>query len=115
MIGLFAYYQNPAAATPADDATLVPCPATAARLVLFHSGAVTLNGVEIGMHQLGLAIAALKPPPSEVCYAQEYSVYQSVDMGSALEVLVFAKMPISLYTDITFSRRIAKIGGTSTN
>jgi hypothetical protein len=80
--------------------------------VQLHSGAVTLNGIEIGIDKLGTAIGALKPPPTEVCFAQENPADQSADLGSAVEVLIFAKMPISVYTDVTFSRRKVRIGGT---
>jgi hypothetical protein len=109
MTGALLLFDSVTWAAPSDDAILAPCPVTAARLVLLHSGAVTLNGVEVGIGKLGPAIAALKPPPSEVCYTQENPADQSPDLGSALEVLIFAKMPISIYTDINFSRRIARM------
>jgi hypothetical protein len=80
-----------------------------------HSGAVTLNGMEIGIDKLGTAIGALKPRPTEVCYAQEDPADQSAKLGSAMEVLIFAKMAISLYTDVTFSRRKGRIGGATPN
>ena len=115
MIGTFLLLERFVSAAPSDDATLAPCPATAARLVLLHSGAVTLNGIEVGIDKLGPEIAALKPLPSEVCYAHENPADQSPNIGSALEVLIFARMPISLYTDLTFSRRTARMGGTTSN
>jgi hypothetical protein len=115
MIGPFLLFQRLVSAAPSDDATLAPCPASAARLVLLHSGAATLNGIEVGIDKLGPAIAALKPLPSEVCYAQENPADQSPNIGSALEVLIFATMPISLYTDLTFSRRTARVGGRTSN
>lgn len=115
MIGTFLLLERLVSAAPSDDAILAPCPATAARLVLLHSGAVTLNGIEVGIDKLGPEIAALKPLPSEICYAQENPADQSPNIGSALEVLIFARMPISLYTDLTFSRRAARMGGTTSN
>jgi hypothetical protein len=115
MIGAFPFFDTLVSAAPSDDAIIAPCPATAARLILLHSGAVTLNGVEVGIDKLGLALAALKPRPSEVCYTQENSGDQSPNLGSALEVLIFAKMPISVYTDVNFSRRIARMGGAGPN
>ena len=115
MTGAFLLFDSVTWASPSDDAILAPCPVTAARLVLLHSGAVTLNGLEIGIDKLGPAIAALKPFPSEVCYTQESPADHSPNLGSALEVLIFAKMPISLYTDMTFSRRIARMGGAPPN
>jgi hypothetical protein len=115
LLGLSLQFESPVSGAPADEATLVPCPATGARLVLMHSGAVTLNGMEIGIDKLGTAIGALKPRPTEVCYAQEDPADQSAKLGSAMEVLIFAKIPISLYTDVTFSRRKGRIGGATPN
>jgi hypothetical protein len=109
MTGALLLFDSATWAAPSDDA-IAPCPVTAARLVLLHSGAVTLNGVEVGIDKLGSAITALKPVPSEVCYTQENPADHSPELGSVLEVLIFAKMPISLYTDMNFSRRVARMG-----
>jgi hypothetical protein len=111
LLGLNIQFESPASGAPAEEATLAPCPATGARLVLLHSGAVTLNGMEITIDKLGTAIGALKPRPTEVCYAQENPSDQSADLGGAMEVLIFAKMPISLYTDVTFSSVKGRFGG----
>jgi hypothetical protein len=112
LLGLSLKFESPVLGGTSDQETVAPCPATGARLVQLHSGAVTLNGIEIGIDKLGTAIGALKPPPTEVCFAQENPADQSADLGSAVEVLIFAKMPISVYTDVTFSRRKVRIGGT---
>ncbi len=115
LFGLSLLFHSLSSRAASDATTLVPCPATGARLVLLHSGAVTLNGIEVGIDKLGTAIGALRPPPTEVCYAQEDPADQSANLGSALEVLIFAKMPISIYTDLTFSNRKAHFGGTTPN
>jgi hypothetical protein len=83
--------------------------------VLLRSGAVTLNGIEISADKLGTSIGGLKLRSSEVCYAQENSSDQSANLGSAMEVLIFAKMPISLYTNVIFSRRKGRLGGAAPN
>jgi hypothetical protein len=115
LLGLSPPFESLGLGSTSDEATLLRCPATGARLVLLHSGAVTLNGIEIGIDRLGTAIGALKPRPTEVCSAQEDPADQSANLGSAMEVLILAKMPISIYTDVTFSQRKSRIGGTTPN
>jgi hypothetical protein len=104
-----------AAATPSDSASEEPCPATAARIVLWHSGKVTLNSVEVPIDKLGSALAALAPRPTEVCYSQENPRDQSPDLGSFFEGLIFLRMPISMYTDISFLHRAAAFPGRTPN
>jgi|SRR5580658_5583951 hypothetical protein len=104
-----------AAATPPDSTSAEPCPVTAARVVLWHSGKVTLNSVAVPIEKLGSAFAALTPRPTEVCYSQENSDDQSRDLGSFFEVLIFVRMPISMYTDTSFLHRGAVIPARTPN
>ena len=90
------------AAAISDSVTDEPCPASAARIVLWHSGKVTLNGAEVPTEKLGSALAALAPRPTEVCYAQENPNDVSRDLGSFVEGLIFMKMPLSMYSDTSF-------------
>jgi hypothetical protein len=104
-----------AAATPSDSTSADSCPATAARIVVWHSGKATLNSVEVPTEKLGSALAALAPRPTEVCFAQESPDDQSRDLGSFLEGLIFLRMPISIYTDTSFSRRVSSIPARTPN
>lgn len=71
LIGLPTMMGAVASAAPPPIETGVPCPPSAARLILWHSGVVTLNGLEAALDKLPSTFAALKPMPMEVCYAQE--------------------------------------------
>jgi hypothetical protein len=108
-------FGSAAAATPSNRASEEPCPATAARIVLWHSGKVTLNSVEVPIDNLGSALAALAPRPTEVCYSQENPRDQSRDLGDFFEGLIFLRMPISMYTDTSFLHRAAAIPGRTPN
>jgi hypothetical protein len=93
----------------AQAAVTKPCPETAARVFLMHSGAVTLNGNVVEASLLGKALSSIRPLPSEVCIAQEDAADQSSDLGSFVEGLIFMKMPVSMYTDGTFIKRTLRI------
>jgi hypothetical protein len=61
----------------------------------------------VAAKDLGLAIAHLKPIPSEVCISPpKVQNDVSVSLGSLVEVLLASKMPVSLYTDPSFSLRV---------
>ena len=97
-----------AAANPPSDAVSErPCPATAARMVLWHSGKVTLNGAEAPIEKLGSAVAALAPRPTEVCYTQENPHDELRDLGRLLGELIVLRIPLSIYSDTSFLRRMS--------
>jgi hypothetical protein len=92
-------------ACAADQPEWKPCPSSAAKVILLHTGAVTLNGQEIAAASLISAIVALRPMPRVVCYTQETPTDQP-DPGTSqgVEGLMFVGFGLSVYTDATFTK-----------
>lgn len=103
-----------AAASPPDAVREEPCPATAARMVLWHSGRVTLNGAEVSTENPGPAVAALAPRPTEVCYSQE-NPHDELDLGRLLGQLIPLRIPLSIYSDTSFLHRMTANSGPTPN
>jgi hypothetical protein len=91
-------------ARAADQVTLNPCPDNAARVILFHSGAVTLNGERVAATSIVSAIAALRPIPKVICYAQENKTDQAnPQISQDVAGLMFLGFGLTIYTDTTFT------------
>lgn len=109
LIGLTAVvcatFGSAAVAQPSDAVREEPCPATAARMVLWHTGRVTLNGAEVSTENLGSAVAALVPRPTEVCFTQE-NPHDELDLGRLLGQLISLRIPLSIYSDTSFLHRM---------
>jgi hypothetical protein len=100
-----AEWANSGSAFAADQPVWKPCPDNAAKVVLLHAGALTLNGRQVAPASLITAIAALRPVPTVVCYTQERPDDQP-DPGTSqvVEGLMFVGLGLSVYTDATFTQ-----------
>ncbi|MBU6259615.1 MAG: hypothetical protein KGO01_14430, partial [Burkholderiales bacterium] len=91
-----------------------PCPTGVPRIVLWQTGAITLDGRKVQPKDIGPALVAHDPIPAEVCFAQdgtgEPAGEQAGDLGNALESLTFLKIKLSIYTGSDFMRRIGSYG-----
>jgi predicted transcriptional regulator len=79
------------------------CPESGARVFLFATGHVTLNGRRMEATQLIDALMALAPAPTVICYSREDATgepHPSVE--TVLEALMATQLPIGLFTDASF-------------
>jgi hypothetical protein len=103
VIGLFS-----ATASQAQQGTTpTPCPASGARVFLAADGSVSLNGKPIPAAELKAALSALNPRPSEICYSRGNSNgAPPSNVERVMDDIASLRVPISFYTDATFSRRV---------
>ena len=99
-----------AAADPSDTGAKTmtdACPDGAAKIAVSALGEVTLNGAKIAAKDLVATLTALKPAPMEVCYFRENPGAEPLPAAlAALNAIIAARLPVSLYSDAAFTRRL---------
>jgi hypothetical protein len=102
LVGLFS-----TGAQAQQGTTPTPCPATAVRVFLAGDGTISLNGKTIPATDLKAALGALSPRPTEVCYSRgNPKGAPPSNVERVMDDVASLRVPISFYTDATFSRRV---------
>lgn len=95
------------AAPPPPSAAHQPCPKTGARVLVTALGNVTLNGKLVPVDNLATALGALAPRPTEVCYFREKPKGEPpAAVRVAVNAIISTHLPISFYSDATFTTRV---------
>jgi hypothetical protein len=93
--------------TSTRAASTNPCPKTGAKVLVNASGSVTLNGTVVSVEKLAAALSALAPRPTEVCYFREKAKGEPpAAVRAATNAIISARLPISFYSDASFSSRV---------
>ena len=80
----------------------------ATSLKFWALGNVTLNGALVPVDNLAAALNALAPRPSEVCYFREKPKGEApAAVRVAINAIISTRLPISFYSDATFSTRVS--------
>jgi hypothetical protein len=96
-----------AAAPKAPAAAATACPKTGARVLVTALGNVTVNGVVVPVDNLAMALNALTPRPTEVCYFREKPKGEPpAAVRIAVNAIISTQLPISFYADASFSTRV---------
>jgi hypothetical protein len=83
------------------------CPSSGARIYMSKDGSVLLQGKAVSAAELGPMLEKLKPNLTEVCYSREDPVGEPpADMPKVLDAIAALRLPVSFYTDSSFSRKI---------
>ena len=82
------------------------CPATAVRVVVMSGGRVLVNDRTVAVADLRRALEQMSPRPAEVCYARQNPEEAPPQMAEILDAIAALKLPISFYTDSSFTNRL---------
>jgi hypothetical protein len=91
----------------AGAAATTPCPKTGAKVLVTASGIVNLNGAVVPVDNLAAALNAVTPRPTEVCYFREKAAGDPpATVRIATNAIISTRLPISFYSDASFSSRV---------
>jgi len=87
--------------------TTAPCPATGVKVFLASDGNVVVNDKTVSSNDLKGALEQISPRPTEVCYSRDNpNSAPPPQMANVLDSIAALKVPISFYTDRTFTKRV---------
>lgn len=93
--------------TQALGAESTACPAAGARVFLFASGVVSLNGQVVEVSKLKAALDGLRPKPTVICYSRGSTKGEPpASMVLVLDTIISTRLPIGFYTDGSFEERV---------
>ena len=89
------------------SAAASPCPPTGVRVFLGSDGNVSVNEKAVAAADLKKALEAVSLRPTEACYSRENpNSPPPPQMATVLDSVAALKVPISFYTDKTFTKRV---------
>lgn len=91
----------------ASGAVPGPCPSSAAKVFVTAAGVIHLNGLVVSLPKLTSSLKALTPPPTAICYSRDNPMSEVPPAAmAALQAVVATRLPLSLYTDNTFTTQL---------